>query len=46
VTVDEGETVGLLGESGSGKTTLVLAVGGLLPATARVVCGSVRFRSR
>src|SRR5262249_49551250 len=44
--VEAGEAVGLLGESGCGKTTLLLAVLGLLPAAARVVRGSVRFRGR
>ncbi len=44
--VEEGEVVGLLGESGCGKTTLLLAVLGLLPPSARVVRGSIRFRSR
>jgi ABC-type glutathione transport system ATPase component len=44
--VAEGETVGLLGESGAGKTTILDAVLGLLPATARVVGGSIVFRGR
>jgi peptide/nickel transport system ATP-binding protein len=44
--VEEGEVVGLLGESGCGKTTLLLAVLGLLPPSARVVRGSIRFRGR
>ena len=33
----------LLGENGSGKTTLALAIMGLLPETASVVSGSIRF---
>jgi ABC-type glutathione transport system ATPase component len=39
-----GETVGLLGQSGCGKTTLALALLCLLPKTARVASGSIRFR--
>lgn len=44
--VEAGEVVGLLGESGGGKSTLLLAILGLLPATARVAGGSIRFRGR
>jgi ABC-type glutathione transport system ATPase component len=44
--IEEGEAVGLLGESGGGKSTLLLAVLGLLPARARVVRGSIRWRGR
>ena len=42
LTVEEGETVVLLGRSGSGKTTLLKAVNGLVPASA----GEVRFEGR
>jgi len=42
--IGAGETVGLLGPSGCGKTTLALAILRLLPTTARVVGGSIRFR--
>jgi oligopeptide/dipeptide ABC transporter ATP-binding protein len=41
-----GEILGVLGESGAGKTTLGLAALRLLPANARLVAGSVRFRGR
>ncbi|MDY7102173.1 MAG: dipeptide/oligopeptide/nickel ABC transporter permease/ATP-binding protein [Actinomycetota bacterium] len=43
LTVAKGEVVGLVGESGSGKTQTALAVLGLLPATGRVLGGSIRF---
>ena len=42
-TLNEGETIGLVGESGCGKTTTCLSVVGLLPPAARVVGGGVEF---
>ena len=42
-TLDEGETIGLVGELGCGKTTTCLSVVGLLPPAARIVGGSIEF---
>ena len=42
LTVEEGETVVLLGRSGSGKTTLLRSVNGLVPAAA----GEIRFQEK
>jgi osmoprotectant transport system ATP-binding protein len=42
LTVDEGETVVLLGRSGCGKTTLLRAVNGLVEAAA----GEIRFQGK
>jgi oligopeptide transport system ATP-binding protein len=42
-TLEEGETIGLVGESGCGKTTACLSIVGLLPAGARIVGGSIEF---
>jgi peptide/nickel transport system ATP-binding protein len=41
--VDEGRTLGLVGETGSGKTLVALSVLGLLPGGVRRVSGRVRF---
>ncbi len=41
--MDEGETLGLVGESGCGKTTTCQSVVNLLPAAARIVGGSISF---
>jgi peptide/nickel transport system ATP-binding protein len=43
VTVEPGQTVGLVGESGCGKSVTCLAVMGLLPSRGVTVTGSVRF---
>ncbi len=44
LTVGEGEVVGLIGESGSGKTTTARSVLRILPGSARITEGSVRFQ--
>jgi peptide/nickel transport system ATP-binding protein len=41
--LNEGETIGLVGESGCGKTTTCLSVVGLLPPAAHVVGGGIEF---
>jgi oligopeptide/dipeptide ABC transporter ATP-binding protein len=41
--LNEGETLGLVGESGCGKTTTCLSILGLLPAAGRIVGGSIAF---
>jgi oligopeptide/dipeptide ABC transporter ATP-binding protein len=42
-TLDEGETLGIVGESGCGKTTTCLSIVGLLPAGASIVGGRIDF---
>jgi oligopeptide/dipeptide ABC transporter ATP-binding protein len=42
--LEEGETLGIVGESGCGKTTTCQSIVGLLPAAARIVGGSILFR--
>jgi oligopeptide/dipeptide ABC transporter ATP-binding protein len=43
LTVEEGETVGLVGESGCGKSIAALALVRLVPEPGRIVSGSVRL---
>jgi oligopeptide/dipeptide ABC transporter ATP-binding protein len=43
-TLEEGETLGIVGESGCGKTTTCQAIVNLLPAAARIVSGSIKFK--
>ena len=42
--VNENETLGIVGESGCGKSTTCQSIVGLLPPAARIVGGSIRFR--
>jgi oligopeptide/dipeptide ABC transporter ATP-binding protein len=45
-TVNEGETLGIVGESGCGKTTTCLSIVGLLPPGARIVGGQIEFAGK
>jgi len=45
-TLNEGETLGIVGESGCGKTTTCLSLVGLLPAAARIVGGRIVLQGR
>ena len=44
-TIDEGESLGVIGESGSGKTQIFLSIMGLLAKNGRSA-GSVRYRGK
>jgi peptide/nickel transport system ATP-binding protein len=44
--VEPGKLMGLVGESGSGKTATVLSIMRLLPESAKIVGGEVRFEDR
>src|SRR5258707_4679428 len=45
-TLNEGETLGIVGESGCGKTTTCLSIVGLLPPAARIVGGHIDFAGK
>src|SRR6185295_14121399 len=42
--VERGEALALIGESGSGKTTIGLGLMHLLPSTAKIIGGSIKYR--
>ncbi len=44
--VEEGETLGIVGESGCGKTMTAMSILGLLPPGAAIAEGSIRFDGR
>lgn len=45
--LNEGETLGLVGETGAGKTTTALAIMGLLPKrTARITSGEILYEGK
>jgi len=44
--VDEGETIGVVGESGCGKTMTALSILRLVPDPGRIVSGHIWFRDR
>ncbi len=41
LTLDRGETLGIVGETGSGKSMTGLAIMGMLPSGGRVTAGSI-----
>ena len=45
LTLNEGETLGLLGESGSGKSVTLRALLRLLPAKRTIISGEMRVAS-
>src|SRR5260370_24932054 len=45
-TLDDGETLGIVGESGCGKTTTCLSIVGLLPPAAEIVGGRIDFAGK
>ena len=46
LTVDEGESLGIVGESGCGKSLTMMSLVGLLPNRIRATEGEARFGGR
>src|SRR5215510_4755085 len=44
LSINARETLGIVGESGSGKSTLALSIVRLLPPSARITNGKLRFK--
>jgi oligopeptide/dipeptide ABC transporter ATP-binding protein len=44
--LDEGESLGIVGESGCGKSMTALSIMGLVPEPGRVTSGEIRFRGQ
>jgi len=44
--LEEGDSLGFVGESGCGKTTIGMALMGLLPENAEILEGRIRFQGR
>lgn len=46
LTVNKGDTLGIVGESGCGKSTLALAIMGILPENAHIKSGRILFEGQ
>src|SRR5690554_4480710 len=44
LSVKKGQSVGVIGESGCGKSVTAYSILRLLPATARIISGSIKYR--